>query len=131
MVRAVVIRGICLLAVLFLCVGCSGSGAGDGAGNPSLAVAGIGNVRASWTPNRETAVNSPGGGYRIYYASTRDFALDRAAGVIDVPYASGALAPTSTLLTLPSGTHYLKIVAYSTLNPSGSEASAEIPVAVP
>lgn len=130
--RAIAIRGACLLALLSLLAGCSGEG-GDGAaaGDSSLAVAGVGNVRASWAPNRETAVNSPGGGYRIYYAPARNFALDGAVGVIDVPYASGALAPTFALLNLPPGTHYLKVVAYSTLNPTGSEPSAEIAVVVP
>ncbi|BAU50255.1 hypothetical protein SVA_3721 [Sulfurifustis variabilis] len=125
-------RGAWLAAVWCLLAGCSGGGGGSaGGGDPSLAVAGVGNVRVSWAPNRETAVNGPGGGYRVYHAPSPDFALDGAEGVVDVPYASGARAPTAAILSLPSGTHYLKVVAYSTINPTGSGPSAEIAVVVP
>lgn len=97
----------------------------------SLAAPGPAPVHASWSPNRETAVNRPGGGYRIYHAPVADFALDRAAGVIDVRYVSGERAPTSALLALPPGTHYLRIVAYSMLNPAGSDPSPATAVVVP
>ncbi len=99
---------------------CSGGG---GSGGPR-------DVEISWTPNRETAVNAPGGGYRVYYADTSGFD-PAAASVIDVPYQGEALTPTSVVVNLPSGTHYIKVTAYSALNPGGSIASDESEVVVP
>lgn len=99
---------------------CSGGGSGGGPRD----------VEISWTPNRETAVNAPGGGYRVYYATTSGFDLT-AAAVVDVPNQGTAPTPTSTIINFPSGAHYIKVTAYSALNPSGSSPSAESEVIVP
>lgn len=86
-------------------------------------------MAVSWDANRESGVNSTGGGYRVYHSTTPGFDIDN-ADVIDVPHASDT-TPTSTTLTLSTGTHYIKIVAYSALNPDGSSPSDQIAVTAP
>ena len=108
---------------LFLSVLAACSGGGGSGGGPR-------DVEISWTPNRETAVNAPGGGYRVYHATTSGFDLATAAAV-DVPYQGEAPTPTRAVINLPSGTHYIKVTAYSALNPTGSLASDESEVVVP
>jgi hypothetical protein len=108
-------------ATLLGLTACGGGGGGSATGAAS--------VQISWTANRETAVNSPSGGYKVYYSPTAGFNI-AGADVIDVPFTSGT-APTSTTLTLSSGTHHIKVVAYSTLNPAGSAPSGEIAIVVP
>ena len=81
-------------------------------------------ITVSWTANREQLVNTAGGGYTIYYSTQSNAALGSATSV-NVPYASGASAPTSTVLELPSGVdYYFRVVAYSTL---GGEIFTSIP----
>ena len=92
-------------------------------------------VQVSWTANREAAVNKSGGGYKVYYSKTPGFDIGSASSV-NVPYQSGATAPTSSKLSLSSGTYYIKVVAYSSIvGPSGaasnSQPSAEVSVVVP
>ncbi|MDH3310680.1 MAG: hypothetical protein OEM48_04090 [Gammaproteobacteria bacterium] len=115
------VYSVALVTLLGLAA-CGGGGGGGGSGTTS-------SVQVSWTANRETAVNSPGGGYKVYYSSTAGFNI-ASANVIDVPYAAGA-TPTSTTLSLLTGTHYIKVIAYSTLNPGGSTPSAEIAITAP
>lgn len=102
-----------------LWTGCVGSGDGS---NPTVTI--------SWTANRETAVNSPGGGYRVYYASTPGFSPTEGT-VVNVPYASAPIAPTSTVIPLSRGTYYFTVVAYSNLNSNGSETSQEKSITIP
>lgn len=87
-------------------------------------------VQVSWNANREKAVNSSGGGYKVYYSTSPGFNLT-AATVVTVPYVSGALSPTSlTLSNLLIGTYYFKIVAFSALNPiGGTSGSTSLPSA--
>jgi len=87
-------------------------------------------VEVSWNPNRESGVNRAGGGYRVYHGTTPGFGL-AGAKFVDVPYAGGETTPTRVVLALSPGTHYIKVVAYSALNPAGSVPSAEVAVTVP
>lgn len=103
----------------------------------TLAACGGGtNVQVSWAANRETAVNSQGGGYKVYYSKTPGFDIATAKSV-DALFRSAPAAPTSaTLQSLSSGTYYVKVVAYSAIvGPGGgastSAASAEVSVVVP
>lgn len=83
-------------------------------------------LKISWIANREKAVNSAGGGYRVYYGRVPGFAVGTAA-FVDVPFVAGATAPTAkTLMGLPAGDYYIRVAAYSQQNPEGSIASAEI-----
>lgn len=95
-------------------------------------------IQVSWDANPETAVNSTGGGYLVYYSSNSGFDPgDGGVTEIDVPYVSGASAPTSIVVPFDSGTYYLRIAAYSTVNPPGSAggsistASPQITLLVP
>lgn len=109
-----------LICVVF--AGCSGGGGGAGGGARD--------VEITWTANRETAVNAPGGGYRVYYADTSGFDI-AGATMVEVPHQGASPAPTSTVLNLPPGVHYIKVTAYSALDPAGSSPSAESEVGVP
>lgn len=104
--------------VVLILAGCSG---GSGGGSGSRA------VEISWTANRETGVNAPGGGYRVYHAQAPGFDIATVAP-IDVAYAGGPSSPNQVVVTLPAGTTYVKVVAYSALNPTGSAPSAETAV---
>ncbi|MCR4300996.1 MAG: hypothetical protein NUV51_05245 [Sulfuricaulis sp.] len=113
--------------VLMTLLGLAACGGGGGSGDSPPPM--LSSVLVTWTANRETAVNNPGGGYKVYYSSTAGFNI-ASANVIDVPYAAGA-TPTSTTLSLLTGTHYIKVIAYSTLNPAGSAPSTEIAITTP
>jgi hypothetical protein len=91
----------------------------------------------NWDANHESAVNSPGGGYRVYYAFSPNVNTTTAS-FLDVPYVSGSQAPTSMTLTSPvNGTYYFRVVAYSTFSPPNgstirrSNDSTEISVGFP
>ncbi|HWP34949.1 MAG TPA: hypothetical protein VNM66_05065 [Thermodesulfobacteriota bacterium] len=77
-------------------------------------------MTVSWAPNRETAVNRPGGGYHVLVDGTV---------VATVPFGSGPLAPTETTVELPSGTHVIQVRAFSNLN-GGTTSAPSAPVAV-
>ena len=85
-------------------------------------------VVLSWAPNRESGVNSTGGGYQV---------LISGQPAINVPYTSGPTAPTSTTVSLQAGTYTVTVKAYAALDAQGdsggslSAASAPITVNVP
>lgn len=111
------------LALFILMIAGCGGGGGDSASIEST-------VSVSWDANRESGVNQPGGGYRVYYSNNSGFDVG-SADFIDVPYVSGAKTPTATTLALSSGTHYIKVVAYTALNPKGSAPSNQIAITAP
>jgi hypothetical protein len=108
--------------------GCSSGGGGDDDNNIVIPIVSM--VTVSWTANREAGVNNIGGGYTLYHSTTPGFSLEGAESV-DLPYESGSTAPTSTTLAMLTGTHYIKIVAYSALNPAGGPASSQLTVTAP
>jgi len=90
------------------------AGCGGGKGGSGVLDSAPKTVNLSWTANRESTVNAPGGGYLVYHSATSGFGLGGAGvSVIDVPYVSGAAAPTSTTVELPPGAYYFRVVAYS------------------
>lgn len=115
---------LAIVATLTLALG------GCGGGNTISCRTKACTVTVSWTANRETAVNSPGGGYDLYYSTTPGFNISSVTPV-NIPYAaSTSSTPTSATLNLFSGTYYFKIVAYSALNPpGGSSGSTSTPSA--
>ena len=131
---------ILLLSFITFLVGCSGGGGGGGSSPPQTATTvppTTTNVLVRWTANHEKAVNQAGGGYRLYYSNTSGFSIGSGT-VVNVPYVSGASSPISvTLSSLAAGTYYMKIVAYSALNPPGgttgstSGTSSEYSISVP
>jgi hypothetical protein len=92
----------------------------------------------SWNSNKESAVNSSGGGYKVYYSTTPDFDLNNAS-LVNVPYVSGNSAPTQVEITnLARGnTYYIKVIAYSSITSpmtstnSTSTPSTEVSIAIP
>lgn len=90
----------------------------------------------AWTASKESDVNSTGGGYRVYYSTVTPVSTT-GSSYQDVPYASGAAAPTNVRMRLPAGSYYLRVVAYSSFNPDGlaegnlSAGSSEVTVTVP
>jgi hypothetical protein len=91
----------------------------------------------NWDANHESAVNSAGGGYRVYYAFSPNVNTSTAS-FLDVPYVSGTQAPTTVTLTNPvNGTYYFRVVAYSTFSPPNgstirrSSDSTEVSVGFP
>ena len=88
-------------------------------------------VTVSWYANRETAVNTPGGGYKVYYSTASGFDItDAGVNVVDVPFIAPPAAPTSISLQLVSGQYYFRVVAYSALTaPWGSGGSTSVPSA--
>jgi len=104
------------LAVAFLLVlaACGGGGSSAPAPTPTSHV-----VDISWTANREAAVNRAGGGYIVAISGQ---------AAINVPYVSGAAAPTTTSVTLMSGTYSATVTAYSALiPPGGGSGSTSLP----
>ena len=113
---------ISLMLLLSLVSACGGGGS-DAPSRPTQQV----NIQVSWNANREAAVNTSGGGYRVYYATTAGLALtDPAVTMVDVPYLSGSAAPRSTTLSVESGhLYYFRVTAYSALNRIGKNGGTE------
>ena len=97
-------RLLAAAAVLALSA-CGGSGSAGPARSVDLA----------WEANRESGVNRAGGGYQV---SVGDLPT------IDVPYASGPAAPTSTTVLLPPGSHTVTVRAYAALDSRGGNAGS-------
>ncbi len=73
-------------------------------------------VTISWAPNHERGVNSAGGGYQMMVAGKP---------TINVPYAGGAATPTSTELTLTTGSYAVTVSAYAALDASGGSTGSQ------
>ncbi len=77
----------------------------------------------NWASNREVAVNSPDGGYKVYYSLRSPVTLNDS--VVDVPYDTvlKKTPTTSNVKIVLSGRYFFAVQAYSSLNPpSGSES---------
>jgi hypothetical protein len=73
-------------------------------------------VTISWQPNHESGVNKAGGGYRVSIDGQQ---------AIDVPWVSGATAPTSTEVTLFTGSHSVTVAAYAALDAQGGSSGSQ------
>ena len=100
-------------------------------GGDASAPSTIRTVNISWNANRESAVNTTGGGYKVYYSTSSGFAItDAGVNVVDVPFVAPPVTPTSISLQLRSGQYYFRIVANSALTaPWGSGGSTSAPSA--
>ena len=108
------------LFILFLAVSSCGPKLQTTASDPNFVRS---NVNVSWTANKEKAVNTTGGGYVIAYSQNPDASYSQ-ADKVNVPYVSGPTAPVAATINIPPGTFYIKIYAYSLLNPPGSSAGS-------
>ena len=86
------------------------------------------NCMLSWKPNREKGVNGPGGGYRIYYSREINCSPENAL-TMTVPFESGPLSPTETVLKLEPGTWHIRIAGFSPYN-GGTEGLLSDPVTI-
>jgi len=110
------LRTLAIVIGLIALHGC-GSGSGESFTAPR-------SVTVSWASSPETAVNSAGGGYRVYYSTDPNFVPHGAPAAV-VPYA-GAAAPSATL-SLSVGTYYVRVVAYSSLPVPGGGTAVSAP----
>lgn len=84
----------------------------------------------TWEANRESSVNSSGGGYKVYYSTQTGFNPLTDGSVINVPYTGDALTPNMALISdVPAGTYYVRVMAYSNLGTS--DFSAEQSIVIP
>ena len=121
---------LCTLLGSSILIACGGGGGGSAPPPTPTAH----QVTISWAANRETAVNSAGGGYKVAITGQP---------VKDVPYLSGASTATNTTVTLMSGSYTATVTAYSaypaidpntglpTGGTSSSLQSTSIPINVP
>lgn len=115
-------RIACLFA-LSLLISCGGGGGGGGSTPPA-----IHSVTLDWAQNRESGVNSTGGGYQVVIGGQP---------TVNVPYTSGPTTPTSVTVPLQTGTYTVTVRAYAALDTQGggsgslSALSAPITVNVP
>jgi hypothetical protein len=75
-------------------------------------------VTVSWAANRESGVNRTGGGYEL---------LVSGLAPVLVPYISGATAPTSAAVRLPSGNHTISVRAFAALDSQGGSTRTYSP----
>lgn len=87
-------------------------------------------VLLSWDANREKAVNSAGGGYKIYYSTDSDFQItDSGVTIIDIPCTPPDPLPTFKSIAFPSkGTWYVRVAAYSSLNGGSTSAPTAVKI---
>ena len=88
---------------------------GGGGGGSSAPPGTNHTVTLAWAPNHENGVNSTGGGYQVSISGQP---------TIDVPYATGPTAPTSTVATLPTGTYTVTVRAFAALDAQGGSAGS-------
>jgi hypothetical protein len=72
-------------------------------------------VTLAWAPNHEKGVNSTGGGYQVSISG---------CPTMNVPYAAGPTAPTSTVTTLQTGTYTVTVRAFAALDAQGGSATS-------
>lgn len=122
-VKAAVVAGLALgLAA------CGGGGGGTGGSAPPATV--LHSVILSWQANRESGVNSTGGGYLV--------SISGHSGPINVLFnAASGVTPTTTTTSLYTGTYTATVRAYAALDAQGggtgslSVPSASILIVVP
>lgn len=104
------LSGARVLLLLALGLSACGGGGGESASAPAAR-----SVTLAWEANRESGVNRAGGGYRVAISGQP---------TIDVPYASGSAAPTSTTLILQPGRYSVNVLAYAALDAQGGSTGS-------
>jgi hypothetical protein len=115
-----------LLTAGLLLIGCSGGGS-DGPPSCDGVECDGRLVTFSWTANRESRVNTAGGGYEVQISG-----LDP----VLVPFVSGATSPTSVAIRLPRGNYNVSVRAFAALDAQGGTSrtysdAAQSSVSVP
>jgi hypothetical protein len=105
-----------IAAAVFLAAGLSACGGGGGESPPPpVTAATTHSVTLAWQPNRESGVNREGGGYEVSISGQP---------TIVVPYTAGPAAPTSTIVSLNSGSYTVTVRAFAALDPQGGNSGS-------
>jgi hypothetical protein len=102
-----------IAAAVLLATGLSACG-GRGAENSPPPVT-TRSVALTWEPNREGGVNRAGGGYQV---------LISGQPTIIVPYTAGPAAPTTTMVSLKTGSYTVTVRAFAALDPQGGNTGS-------
>jgi hypothetical protein len=86
--------------------------------NESTPTNGFKSTKISWVKSKETLVNSPEGGYEVFYQKD-----DTNLYCKKIPYEKGEWAPSETSLNLDQGLWKIRVKSFSRLNPQGSALS--------
>ena len=102
-----------IAAAVFLAAALSACG-GGGAASSSPPVT-THSVVLAWEPNRESGVNRAGGGYQVSISGQP---------TIIVPYTAGPAAPTTTMVSLNTGSYTVAVRAFAALDPQGGDTGS-------
>jgi len=102
-----------IAAAVFLAAGLAACG-GGGAESSSPPVT-THSVALAWEPNRESGVNRAGGGYQVSVSGQP---------MIIVPYTAGPAAPTTTTVSLKTGSYTVAVRAFAALDPQGGDTGS-------
>lgn len=97
-------------AALLFAVGVAACGGGGGGSPPPAVPVTTHVVTLNWQANRESGVNRAGGGYQVSISGQP---------TIVVPFAGGQAAPTSTVVSLNTGSYAVTVRAFAALDPQG------------
>ena len=98
---------------ILIAVGLSACGGGGGGSSPPPVT--THSVTLAWQPNRDSGVNRAGGGYQVSISGQP---------TIIVPYTSGPAAPTSTTVSLNTGSYTVTVRAFAALDPQGGNTGS-------
>lgn len=98
------------VVLVLLIAGCGGGGGSAPPPPPTQH-----SVTLSWLPNRDSGVNRAGGGYQVSISGQP---------MTIVPYTSGPVAPTSTQVTLMTGTYTVTVRAFAALDSQGGNTGS-------
>lgn len=112
-----------IASAAILAIGLSGCGGGSSA-SPPAPTAHLATL--TWDANRESGVNSEGGGYEVTISGQAP---------VNVPYnAATGLTPTTTTASLYAGTYTATVRAYAALDTAsgatGSTSAASDPITI-
>lgn len=101
------------LAGVALLVAAGISACGGGGGSPAPIT--THSVTLAWLANRESGVNSAGGGYEVSISGKP---------TLVVPYTAGPAAPTSTIVSLTTGSYAVTVRAFAALDTQGGNTGS-------
>ena len=112
-----------IAAGVFVAAGLSACGGGGGGGgeSPPPPVT-THSVTLAWQPNRESGVNRAGGGYEVSISGQP---------TIIVPYTAGPAAPTTTMVSLNTGSYTVAVRAFAALDPQGGNTGSRSALSQP
>jgi hypothetical protein len=102
-----------IAAAVLLAAGLSACGGGSAESSPPPVT--THSVALAWEPNRESGVNRAGGGYQVSISGQP---------TIIVPHTAGPAAPTTTMVSLNTGSYTVTVRAFAALDPQGGNTGS-------